>query len=190
MRRTRLVAAALAAVVLAVSGCSDSGGDGTDAGPELSVDTATVRTQAGSVERPTAWKAIPGTGDEEHVASFSMRESGRVVGQMDVFVGKVAPGSPADVVSEGVQGQRALNFADLRSVRREFTDVPGAESAALDVNTYTTADGEPARSIEQLAIAPDGTTMTVRISTAQSAFDAGLFESLLATMELRQEESS
>ncbi|MGH3355094.1 MAG: hypothetical protein ACRDOJ_04300, partial [Nocardioidaceae bacterium] len=116
MRRTRCFAAVVAVLAAVMSGCSSSSEDdrGSGGGPALSVESSTVETKVGSVERPTSWEPSSGTGKPDHVGSFVLTEAGQVVGQMDVFVGKVAPGSPADVVSEGVQGERSLNFANLR----------------------------------------------------------------------------
>lgn len=195
MHRTAMAAAVLtaASLCLAASGCSgDTGGEQPAAAStsEISVDTTIVQTKVGSVARPSGWKPLPDTSPGADITSFAIDDGGTVVGQMDVIVSRVAAGSPADVVSEAFTTERLPHFENLRSRRRDFRDVPGAESAFVEEHTYTTAQGEPARSVDQLAVAPDGGVLLVRISAAQSAFDRALFGELLASMQMKKGQSS
>lgn len=190
MRRARLHTAALG-VALMVSACTGGSPDDTEptSAGGAGAPTATVRTSVGSVERVAAWAPARGSG-AAGARSFSIRQDGEVVGQMDVLVTDVAPGSPADVVSEGLTTQRLPHVRDLRSSRREVREVPGAESAFLEEHTYTTVDGERARSVDQVAVAPDGGVLLVRLSSAAPAFDRPLFYSLLDSVRLEENRAS
>jgi hypothetical protein len=143
-------------------------------------------TDDGTVARPDDWKPTDGPMAENEVAAFSIEnDQGQVVGQMDVIVNSVSAGTAADAVAGAIQGARMLYFPHLRHARREFSDVPGADSAFLTESTYVTADtGEDARSLDQVAVAENGRYLLVRISSSSEAYDPELFEQVVETMRM------
>lgn len=193
----------LAATTLALTGCSAGGDDGetpsgtagsaSSSAPDGSAQSAglvTVRTEIGSVSRPEKWQPGPTTSGQD--ASFQIEDaSGELVGQMDVIVSSVTPGTPADAVAASIQGARLPQVPSLRHDRREFVEVPGAESAFLTESHYTTADsGLPARSIDVVAVREDGRFLLTRISALTDAYDAERFQQIVDTMRLRDGVSS
>jgi hypothetical protein len=83
------------------------------------------------------------------------------------------------------------SFPDLRHTRRDFVDVPGADSAFVTESTYTTADsGEDARSIDEVALTEGGDYLLVRISSSAAAYDDALFQQVLDTITLTGGEES
>lgn len=196
----------LAATVLALAGCSGGDGDteappgkagsgpaGSPSAPDGSAQGAglvTVRTEVGSVSRPKTWQPGPTTSGQD--ASFLIEnESGEVVGQMDVIVNTVTPGTPADAVAASIQGARLPQLPSLRHDRREFVEVPGAESAFLTESHYTTADtGRAARSIDVVAVREDGRFLLTRISALAEVYAAERFQRIVDTMRLRSGVSS
>lgn len=199
MKRTVRLLALLAVAVIGATGCTSDGEATADpnspATPsaEASVPTGMVQleTDVGGIAHPEEWKPADQPPVKDLVATLLITdESGATVGQMDVMVNAVPEGSAADAVNAANQGARAANFRDLRHVRREFVDVPGAASAYLNESTYTTAEGAPAHSIERLAIAENGDLMLARISSAEDAYDAALFEQVLTSMRLTGRDSA
>lgn len=181
----RRALAVLVLIPVLLTGCSASGdGDGQETSssttPEGFVE---VTTDVGSVARPEEWEPSDRELVKDVVATFDIRADGAVVGQMDVMVNAVPPGSQADAVNAANQGARAVDFANLRHERRESIDVPGAESAYLNESTYSTDQG-PARSLDVLAIDDSGDLMLVRISALESAYDPALVERVRESVRL------
>jgi hypothetical protein len=175
----------MAAAALLLGGC---GGTGTDdaAAADVPDGMVAVETDLGTLARPEEWKPAPDAEVKDRVAAFTITDDGgQVVGQMDVFVNGNRPGLGADSLAAAVEAQRMLSFPNLRHTRRDFVDVPGAESAFVTESTYTTADtGEDARSIDQLAVNEDGEYLLVRISSSADAYDDALFQQVVDTMAL------
>jgi hypothetical protein len=151
-----------------------------------------VKTDLGTVARPEDWQPMESAAVKDRVAGFLIIGKGnQVVGQMDVFVNGIAPGTKADSLAAAIEAQRMPSFPDLRHTRRDFVDVPGADSAFVTESTYTTADsGEDARSIDQVAVTEDGDYLLVRISSSAAAYDDALFQQVVDTMTLSGGESS
>lgn len=189
-RPTRTLALLAAAAVL-LGGCG-GGADKDDSDAELPDGMVAVETDLGTVARPEEWKPLEDAAVKDRVAGFMIIDDGnQVVGQMDVFVNGIAPGTRADSLAGAIQAQRIPSFPDLRHTRRDFVDVPGAESAFVTESTYTTADsGEDARSIDQVAVTEDGDYLLVRISSSAAAYDEQLFQQVMDTMTLDGGESS
>jgi hypothetical protein len=145
-----------------------------------------VRTPVGSVARPEAWTDAGKKSSEGAEGTFLITdEAGRTVGQLDVIVNSVTPGTPADAVAGAIQGARFPNVPTLRHDRREQAEVPGAESAFLTESHYDTVDtGEKARSLDQVAVAEDGGYLLVRVSAAAASYDAELAQQVVDTMRL------
>ncbi len=185
MTRNTWIAPLLLAALL-LGGCGGASGDDDSTGSALPDGMTEVSTDVGTVARPEEWKPVDGHLDKNEVAAFSIEnDQGQVVGQMDVIVNSVSPGTAADSVAGAIQGARMPYFPDLRHTRREFSDVPGADSAFLTESTYTTADtGEDARSLDQVAVDKDGSYLLVRISSAANAYDPELFQQVVDTMRL------
>lgn len=193
MKSTVRLLALLAVAVIGASGCTSDGearsdpNGSTTPSADASVPAGMVRleTDVGTIAHPDEWKPTDQPLVKDLVATLLISdESGATVGQMDVMVNAVPEGSAADAVNAANQGARTANFRDLRHVRKEFVDVPGAASAYLNESTYTTADGASAHSLERLAIAENGDLMLVRISAAEDAYDSALFEQVLTSMRL------
>ena len=190
-RPTRTLALLAAAAVL-LGGCG-GGADKDDAdAADLPDGMVAVETDLGTVGRPEEWKPLEDAAVKDRVAGFMIVDDGnQVVGQMDVFVNGIAPGTRADSLAGAIEAQRIPSFPDLRHTRRDFVDVPGAESAFATESTYTTADsGEDARSIDQVAVTEDGDYLLVRISSSAAAYDEQLFQQVMDTMTLHGGESS
>ncbi len=183
-RTARIVPLLLAALLL--GGCGGGSGDDDTAGPAVPEGMTEVTTDVGTVARPEEWKPVDAGPDKNEVAAFSIEnDQGQVVGQMDVIVNSVSAGTEADAVAGAIQGARMPYFPHLRHTRREFSDVPGADSAFVTESTYTTADtGEDARSLDQVAVAKDGKYLLVRISSAAKAYDTELFQQVVDTMRM------
>ena len=165
-----------------------SGADTDDSTSTVPAGMTAVITDVGSAARPEAWTPTDGPVADDEVAAFSIEDGGTVVGQMDVIVDRVSAGTEADAVAGALQGARMQYFPDLRHTRREFSEVPGADSAFLTESTYTTADtGDDARSLEQVAVTEDGQYLLIRISSAATAFDPDLFQQVLDTMRVGDE---
>jgi hypothetical protein len=194
MTRTARTLGAAAMMLLVLSGCG--GGDEPDAadapasssqGPQM-VD---VSTEIATMSRPADWQPLDAALEQDRVAAFVIDDdSGATVGQMDVLVNRVPAGTEADALNAANQGARATSFQDLRHVRRESTEVPGAESAFVDESTYVTAEGEQARSVDLVAVGADGDYLLVRISAAEAAYDRATFEEVLASVRLREGSAS
>ncbi len=185
MTRNTWIAPLLLAALL-LGGCGGTSGDDDSTGRALPEGMTEVSTDVGAVARPEEWKPVDGHLDKNEVAAFSIEnDQGQVVGQMDVIVNSVSPGTAADAVAGAIQGARMPYFPDLRHTRREFSDVPGADSSFLTESTYTTADsGEDARSLDQVAVDKGGSYLLVRISSAADAYDPGLFQQVVDTMQM------
>jgi hypothetical protein len=183
-RTARIVPLLLAALLL--GGCGGGSGDDDAAGPAVPKGMTEVTTDVGTVARPDDWKPLDTATDKNEVAAFSIEnEQGQVVGQMDVIVNSVSAGTEADAVAGAIQGARMPYFPELRHTRREFSEVPGADSAFVTESTYVTADtGEDARSLDQVAVAEDGTYLLVRISSSAEAYDPALFQQVVETMRM------
>lgn len=191
MTRPARTLALLTAAALLLGGCS--GGTGKDeSAADIPDGMVAVHTDLGTVARPQGWKPVPDAEVKDRVAGFTITDDGgQVVGQMDVFVNGNRPGLGADSLAAAVEAQRMLSFPNLRHTRRDFVDVPGAESAFVTESTYTTADtGEDARSIDQLAVNEDGEYLLVRISSSAAAYDDDLFQQVVDTMTLEGGEAS
>lgn len=191
MTRPARTLALLTAAALLLGGCG--GGSGKDdSAADVPEGMVAVKTDLGTVARPQEWKPVPGAEVKDRVAGFAITDDGgQVVGQMDVFVNGNRPGLEADSLAAAVEAQRMLSFPNLRHTRRDFVDVPGAESAFVTESTYTTADtGEDARSIDQLAVNEDGKYLLVRISSSAAAYDDDLFQQVVDTMALDGGEAS
>lgn len=193
MTRTARALGAAAMLLLVLSGCG--GGDEPDASkaPSSSQDPhmVDVSTDIATLSRPADWTPLDAALEQDRVAAFVIGDdSGATVGQMDVVVNRVPAGTEADAVNAANQGARATSFQDLRHVRRESAEVPGAESAFVNESTYVTAEGEPARSVDLVAVAADGGYLLVRISAAEAAYDRATFEEVLASVRLREESAS
>ncbi len=186
MNRPRRNLALLAAAALLLGGCGGVAEQDAPAGAEVPDGMTVVETDLGTVARPQEWKPMDDAAVQDRVAGFVITGEGdQVVGQMDVFVNEIAPGTKADSLAAAIQAQRMPSFPDLRHTRRDFVDVPGAESAFVTESTYTTADsGEDARSIDQVAVTDDGDYLLVRISSSAAAYDEDLFGQVLGTMTL------
>ncbi len=182
---------ALLAAALLLTGCG-AGGDKEDTAAEIPEGMVAVETEVGTVARPDDWKPMESAEIKDRVAGFLITgEGNQVVGQMDVFVNQVPAGTAADTLAGAQQGERMPSFPNLRHTRRDFVEVPGAESAFLTESTYTTADsGEDARSLDQLALTEDGDYLLVRISSSAAAYDETLFQQVVDTMTLSGGESS
>jgi hypothetical protein len=185
-RPTPLLLVPLLLTALLLGGCGGGSGDDDATGPAVPDGMTEVTTDVGTVARPDGWKPVDAALDENEVAAFSIEnDQGQVVGQMDVIVNSVSAGTKADAVAGAIQGARMPYFPDLRHTRREFSDVPGAESAFVTESTYTTADtGQNARSLDQVAVGKDGTYLLVRISSAAKAYDPELFQQVVDTMRM------
>jgi hypothetical protein len=193
MTRTVRTLAALTTALLLLSGCGGAEGPtAPDAGGSTSQDAEMVEvsTDIATLSRPAAWEPLDAPLEQDRVAAFSIEEAGSTVGQMDVLVNEVPAGTGADAVDAANQGARAAHFQELRHERREFTEVPGAESAFLNESTYVTADGESARSVDLVAVTTDGDYLLVRISTAETAFDRELVDEVLGSVRLRADTTS
>ncbi len=179
--------APLLLAVLLVGGCSSA--DAGDSGAAVPAGMTAVTTDIGTVARPQGWNPADGPMDADEVAAFSIEDDeGQIVGRMDVIVGRISAGTEADALAGAIQGARMQYAADLRHTRREFSEVPGADSAFLTESTYTTSDtGEHARSLDQVAVSADGRYLLVRISSAATAFDPDLFQQIVDTMRLGDE---
>jgi hypothetical protein len=194
MTRTVRTFVALSTALLLLSGCS--GGEepeAEEAGTSTSQPTEMVEvsTDIATLSRPSGWEPLDAPMEQDRVAAFGIEDdAGDTVGQMDVVVNQVPAGTGADAVDAANQGARAANFEDLRHERREFTEVPGADSAFVNESTYVTADGESARSVDLVAVAADGDYLLVRISTAEAAFDRALVDEVLDSVRLRAEAAS
>ncbi|QNN54163.1 hypothetical protein [Nocardioides mesophilus] len=198
-RTRRYLVVLLAGALLAVAGCSGSGSS-PDSGPDAAGGSADasavpagmvqVSTELGTVARPEEWK--PNDASQGQEASFLIEnDSDQVVGQMDVVISSVTPGTPADAVAGAIQASRFPNIPTLRHTEREFADVPGAESGFTTESTYTTADTQqPARSLDRVAVAEDGRYLLVRISSAAPAYDSELFHQIVDTMRLGEATAS
>jgi hypothetical protein len=192
MTRPARTLALLAAAAVLLGGCGGGPDKDDSVGADLPDGMVAVHTDLGTVARPTEWKPLEDAAIKDRVAGFMIIGDGKqVVGQMDVFVNGIAPGTRADSLAGAIEAQRMPSFPDLRHTRRDFVDVPGAESAFVTESTYTTADsGEDARSIDQVAVTEDGDYLLVRISSSAAAYDEQLFEQVMDTMTLHGGESS
>ena len=193
MSRPRSTLALLVAAALLLGGCG-GGAAQKDApgGADIPDGMVAVKTDIGTVARPEEWKPVPDAQVKDRVAGFTITDDGgQVVGQMDVFVNAITPGTQADSLAGAIQAQRMPSFPDLRHTRRDFVDVPGADSAFVTESTYTTADsGEDARSIDEVAVTEDGDYLLVRISSSAAAYDDALFQQVLDTITLTGGEES
>lgn len=177
---SRTLGVALVAALLPLTACSTQEASTSD----LPEGWVLVDAEFGSVARPARWRPQEAQVDAE-VDTFAIREGGEVVAQMDVLRSSITPGTDADAVAAALQGARIPSFPQLRHTRREFVEVPGADSAFLTESTYLTADsGEDARSLDQVAVAEDGRYLLVRLSALAEAYDAELFEQVVSTMRL------
>jgi hypothetical protein len=181
---------ALLAAALLLTGCG--GGGDKEAAAEIPEGMVAVETEVGTIARPDDWKPMESADIKDRVAGFLITDEGnQVVGQMDVLVNQVPAGTAADTLAGAQQGARMPNFPNLRHTRRDFVEVPGAESAFLTESTYTTADsGEDARSLDQVALTEDGDYLLVRISSTAAAYDETLFQQVVDTMTLSGGEAS
>lgn len=190
------VAAGLVVPLLVLGGCS-GGGASTGAGPEeptreeVPTGMVLVETEIGSVARPDTWEPAPDAESVGQQASFVITDdTGETVGQMDVILNTVTPGTAADAVAAAADSARGPNLPSLRHTSRDFTDVPGADSAFVTESTYTTTGTEePAISLDQVAVTEDGDYMLVRITAAEEAYDPELSQSVVDTMRLTGESS-
>lgn len=192
MNRPRRTLALLAAAALLLGGCGGEAEKADSGGADLPDGMVAVETDLGTLARPEEWKPVPDAEVKDRVASFAITgDGGQVVGQMDVFVNGIAPGTKADSLAGAIQAQRMPSFPDLRHTRRDFVDVPGADSAFVTESTYTTADsGEDARSVDEVAVTEAGDYLLVRISSSAAAYDDELFQQVMDTMTLTGGESS
>lgn len=194
MNRTARTVAGLLLMLTALTACGGEAPEPTPVGPTPTTAAGPMKpleTDIATLWRPREWKAVEGPLEENQVAALVITdESGQTVGQMDVLVNQVEPGMQADALDAANQGARFLHFRELRHVRREFADVPGADSAFLNESTYLTAEGEPARSIDLVAIAESGDYILVRISAASSAYDAKTFDTVVESVRLTTEADS
>lgn len=174
-----------AATMLLLAACS-GGGTQEDA-IDVPDGWVVVRTDHGTVARPAGWRPqdTPPAAAEAEAQSFAIEREGEVVGQLDVLVGSMSPGTEADTVDAAIQGVRLPTFPQLEHTRREFTDVAGAVSGFVTESTYVTADtDQDARSLDQVAVAEDGRYLLVRITALADAYDEKLFARVMDTMQV------
>ncbi len=182
MPRPLLLTPLLLALAVLLPACGAQGDDDDAAPPPGMV---LVETELGTIARPDEWRPVADAETADRVAGFEIVDGDEVVGQMDVFVNAFSPGTEADTVDAAVQGQRMMHFRDLEHTRREFVEVPGADSAFLTESTYSHAEtGEQVRSIDQVAVTEDGDSLLVRISALADDYDADGFGEVVATMTL------
>ena len=188
---SRLVTVTLVVTLLVLAGCTNDAGTRSDAEPKGSgpddapTGMVVVETDLGSVARPQAWKPAPSESVAQEASFLITDDAGETVGQMDVILNTVTPGTRADAVAAAADSARLANLPTLRHTTREFTDVPGAASAFVTESTYRTSDtGEPALSLDQVAVTEAGDYMLVRITAAKAHYDAEFFTSVVDTMKL------
>jgi hypothetical protein len=194
MTRTVRTLAAVTTLLFVLSACGgdeepEAPGAGTSASQRT--EMVEVSTDIATLSRPAGWQPLDAAMEQDRVAAFGIEDdAGTTVGQMDVVVNQVPAGTGADAVDAANQGARAAHFQDLRHERREFTEVPGADSAFVNESTYVTAEGESARSVDLVAVTADGDYLLVRISTAETAFDRLLVDEVIESVQVREDAAS
>lgn len=201
MHRPRALTPLLLAGVLALTACSgggpdagDGAGDGAGPGPVegsergsavSEFDPRTVRTPVGSVAVPSAWDRAPAGPSDGAEATYVEQRDGTPVAQVDVIINSVTPGTGADAVAAAIQGARLPVIPTLRHDERSTVSVPGAQSAFLTESHYRTTDtDQPARSLDQVAIAESGDYLLVRVSATAAGYDPRLARDIAGSMVL------